>query len=181
MCEFSLVQRAVVYSCLPALILSFQLQQAGAPTPVFVNVSWLRATLTSLNTCNAFTVCTVPVVPNLRDRLSCSYACPGQFYCGFTSHIIVPISVKWRGKYRGRWRKCWTDNIKEWTCLAKPELLKMAYRRKGWKGISAELSIRSPHWRPSRPRADWTEVYEEDFTSIQQMLLYHPSYPYSSY
>ena len=39
---------------------------------------------------------------------------------------------------RGLQTKYWTDNVKEWTYLLKPELLKIALRRKDWKRISAE-------------------------------------------
>ena len=37
------------------------------------------------------------------------------------------------GQHRGRQRKCWMDNVKEWTNLPMPELLTMAFHRKGWK------------------------------------------------
>ena len=40
--------------------------------------------------------------------------------------------------------KRWMDNIKEWTSLPMPELLTMASCRKGWKKISAELSVIFP-------------------------------------
>ena len=48
------------------------------------------------------------------------------------------------GRRYGRQRKCWMDNIKEWTSLPMPELLTGAYCRKDWKRISAELSLMSP-------------------------------------
>ena len=48
------------------------------------------------------------------------------------------------GRRRGRQRKCWLDNVKEWTPLPMPELLTMASRRKDWKRISAESSVMSP-------------------------------------
>ena len=41
-------------------------------------------------------------------------------------------------RLRGRHRKCWMDNMKEWTSLPMPELLTMAFRRKDWNRISAE-------------------------------------------
>ena len=46
------------------------------------------------------------------------------------------------GRRRGRQRKCWMDNIEEWTSLPKPELLTRASCRKDWKRISAESSLR---------------------------------------
>ena len=45
------------------------------------------------------------------------------------------------GRRRGPQRKCWMDNIKEWTFLPMPELLTRAFCR---KGISAKLSLMSP-------------------------------------
>ena len=57
---------------------------------------------------------------------------------------------------RGRQRKCWTDNIKDWTSLPMPELLTMASCRKKWKRTSAEsflMFLRGP----DRSR-DWTEL-----------------------
>ena len=52
------------------------------------------------------------------------------------------------GRRRGRQRKCWMDNIKEWTYLSKPELLTRASCRKVWKRISVESSLKSPHQDP---------------------------------
>ena len=48
------------------------------------------------------------------------------------------------GRRRGRQRKRWMDNIKEWTYLPMPELLTKASCRKDWKTISAESSLMSP-------------------------------------
>ena len=55
------------------------------------------------------------------------------------------------GRRRGRQRKCWMDNIKEWTSLPIPELLTRTSYRKDWKRISAGSP---PHVlrRPSRSR-----------------------------
>ena len=53
------------------------------------------------------------------------------------------------GRRRGRHKKCWKENIKEWTSLPMPELLTRASCKKDWKRISAE-------W-PNRSR-DWTEL-----------------------
>ena len=53
-------------------------------------------------------------------------------------------------------RKCWMDNIKEWTSLPTPDLFTRASCRKHWKRISAESSLMSPR-RPSWSR-DWTEL-----------------------
>ena len=57
---------------------------------------------------------------------------------------------------RGRKRKCWIENVKEWTYLIMSELLTLAPCRKDWKRISAESSPMSPR-RPNRSR-DWTDL-----------------------
>ena len=60
------------------------------------------------------------------------------------------------GRRHGRQRKCWMDNIKEWTSLLMPELLLTASCKKDWKRSSAESSLRSPR-RHSRSWG-WTEL-----------------------
>ena len=45
-------------------------------------------------------------------------------------------------KRRGQQKKCCMGKIKEWASLPMPELLKMASRRKDWKRISAEASLK---------------------------------------
>ena len=74
-----------------------------------------------------------------------------------------------RGRRRGRQRKCWIGNIKEWTFLPMPELLTRAYCRKDWKRITAE----SP-WRPSRSR-DWVDspATEKLKTVYSQLVLFY--------
>ena len=37
------------------------------------------------------------------------------------------------GRRRGRQRKCWMDNVHEWTSLSMPEMFTMASRRKDMK------------------------------------------------
>ena len=57
------------------------------------------------------------------------------------------------------WRKCWTDNIKEWTSLPIPELLTTASCRNDWKRVSAESSFISPRWpNQSGTELNWTEL-----------------------
>ena len=48
------------------------------------------------------------------------------------------------GRRRGRQRKCWMDNIKEWTSLPMSILPTRASCRKDWKRISADSSFVSP-------------------------------------
>ena len=55
------------------------------------------------------------------------------------------------GTFEGGQRKCWTDNIEEWTSLPMPEVLTRASCRKDWKRISAELSLMFPR-RSNRSR-----------------------------
>ena len=61
------------------------------------------------------------------------------------------------GRRRGQQRKCWMDNIKEWTLLPMPELLTRASckqtKKKDWKRISAESSLMFP--RRSYQSRDW--------------------------
>ena len=47
------------------------------------------------------------------------------------------------GQRHGRQRKCWMDNIRDWTSLPIPELLTMTSCRQDWKKISAESSLMS--------------------------------------
>ena len=55
------------------------------------------------------------------------------------------------GRKQGRQRKSWTDNIKEWTSLTTPKLLRMATDREEWRRVAAKTSLKSP-LRPARPR-----------------------------
>ena len=60
------------------------------------------------------------------------------------------------GRCRGRQRKCWIDNFKEWTFLPMSELLTRVSCRKDWNRIPAESSLTSPR-RPIWSR-DWTTL-----------------------
>ena len=55
------------------------------------------------------------------------------------------------GRRCGRQRKCWMDNIKEWTYLPMLELLTRTSCERDWKRISAESSLMSPR-RSNRSR-----------------------------
>ena len=69
-----------------------------------------------------------------------------------TSSPKPSLRVLWGVELRrGQQRKCWMDNIKEWTPLPMSELLTRAFCRKGWKMISAESFLMSPR-RPNRLR-----------------------------
>ena len=49
---------------------------------------------------------------------------------------------------RGRQRKCWMDNIKDWTQMNMAQLLKKANDRPGWRELSSAVSLMTPQ-RPS--------------------------------
>ena len=51
-----------------------------------------------------------------------------------------------RSKKRGRQKKRWEDNIKEWTGMGFGDSLRAAEDREGWKGIVATSSV-----MPRRP------------------------------
>ena len=53
------------------------------------------------------------------------------------------------GRRRGRQTKSWMDNIKEWTRLDSPTLLRQAEDRGTWRRVAATASLMSP-LRPSR-------------------------------
>ena len=61
------------------------------------------------------------------------------------------------GRRRGRQKKCWMDNVKDWTSLPMPVLLTMASCRKDRKRVSAESSVVSRR-QPSRSRG-WTDLH----------------------
>ena len=44
-------------------------------------------------------------------------------------------------KWRGRQKKRWEDNIKEWTGMGFGDSLRAAEEREGWKGIVAMSSV----------------------------------------
>ena len=48
------------------------------------------------------------------------------------------------GRRRGRQRKSWSDNVKEWTDLTMPELLTQTTDRPAWRRMSASSALKSP-------------------------------------
>ena len=63
------------------------------------------------------------------------------------------------GRRRGRQRKCWVDNMKEWTSLTMPKLFTNASCGKGWKRVSAESSLMSPRTTKSVKGLNWRQEY----------------------
>ena len=53
------------------------------------------------------------------------------------------------GRRRGRQAKCWLDNIKEWTRMDSPTLIRRAEDRAGWRRLMARSALMSP-LRPAR-------------------------------
>ena len=82
-----------------------------------------------------------PLLATVKGRKLAWYGC-------VTRHDILSKTILQGtlegGRRRGRQRKRWMGNIKEWTFLPMPELLTQASCRKDWKGISAESSLMSP-------------------------------------
>ena len=72
-----------------------------------------------------------------------------------TRHNTLPKTVLQGtlegGRKRGRQTKSWMDNIKEWTRMDSPALLRRAEDRDGWRRLTAMSSLMSPP-RPARPR-----------------------------
>lgn len=55
---------------------------------------------------------------------------------------------------RGRQRKSWMDNIKEWTSCSFQTLLRTAEDREHWRSLTAQASTMTP-LRPPRPWDEW--------------------------
>ena len=70
---------------------------------------------------------------------------------------ILQWTVKWVIK-RGRQKKRWGDNIKEWTGMGFGDSVRAAEDRDGWKGIVATSSV--VPGRPPKLR-DWDEMRDE--------------------
>lgn len=70
-----------------------------------------------------------------------------------TRHNTLPKTVLQGtlegGRRRGRQLKCWMDNIKEWTQMDSPTLIRRAEDRAGWRRLVLDSSLMSPQ----RPRA----------------------------
>lgn len=74
-----------------------------------------------------------------------------------TRHNTLPKTVLQGtvegGRRRGRQPKCWMDNIKEWTRLDSPTLIRKAEDRAEWRQLAAKSSLMSP----PRPYGQETE------------------------
>ena len=72
---------------------------------------------------------------------------------------ILPGTVK-GARRRGRQKKRWEDNIKEWTRMGFGDSMTAAEDKEGWKGIVATSSVVPP--RPPWLR-DWDGRWDEHF------------------
>ena len=61
----------------------------------------------------------------------------------FLSKTILQGTVE-GNRRRGRHRKTWLDNIKEWTCLYPATLLRMTKDRIVWSSLTAQVSDMAP-------------------------------------
>ena len=94
-----------------------------------------------------------------QDQLPCGSAGTSSGNCQETETCTVWVYHTLRQPLQNHpsgQRKCWMDNIKEWTSLTMPELPTTVSCRKDLKRISAELSVMSSR-RPNRSW-DWTEL-----------------------
>ena len=85
---------------------------------------------------------------------TCTYVCKIYIHVKFTYVCKRAGTVK-GARRRGRQKKRWEDNIKEWTGMGFGDSLRAAEDREGWKGIVATSSV-VPR-RPPRLR-DWDEM-----------------------
>ena len=60
--------------------------------------------------------------------------------CNGLSKTILQGTLE-GSRRRGRQRKSWTDNVKDWTGLTMPVLLARAQDRPGWRALSREVAL----------------------------------------
>ena len=98
--------------------------------------------------------------PGVQDDLLTMVKKRKLRWCGHISRssgmakTILQATVKW-ARRRGRQKKRWEDNIKEWTGMGFGDSLRAAEDREGWNGIVATSSV-VPR-RPPRLR-DWDKM-----------------------
>ena len=63
---------------------------------------------------------------------------------------------------RGRQRKSWSDNVKEWTGMTMPDILTQVADRPTWRNTSASSALRSPDEYPSQGTDDDDDDDEDD-------------------
>ena len=81
-----------------------------------------------------------PLLATIKRR---KFAWFGHATCNDSLSITILQGILEGGRRRGRQRKYWMDNIKEWTSLPMPELLTRASSRKDWNRTSVESSLMS--------------------------------------
>ena len=73
---------------------------------------------------------------NRRKKLGLSWF--GHVCCHDTLPKIISVDGR---RHRGRPRKSWKENIKEWTGQSMSSLLRVAEDRRRWAAITAEASV----------------------------------------
>ena len=76
-----------------------------------------------------------------------------QWFGHVTRHNTLPKTILQGtlegGRKRGRQQKSWFDNIKEWTRMDSPTLLKTAENRACWRQLARTSSLMSPPTTPA--------------------------------
>ena len=71
-----------------------------------------------------------------------------QWYGHVTRHSTMATTILQGtlegGRRRGRPRKSWSDNVREWSGMDTPTLVREAENRHGWRKLSTEASRHSP-------------------------------------
>ena len=80
-----------------------------------------------------------------------------NFQLGISQDFYCAMPFQGDGQCRGQQRKCWMDNIKHWTSLPMPELLKRASCKKTERG-SLQNCPSCPTTTKSVKGLNWTEL-----------------------
>ena len=151
----SLVTSILLYGCetwtLPPdsekRIQTFESKCLGKPLRTFYfqhkTNDWVRSKVNSL-----VSVSTEPLLATVKRRKLAWFGHVTRH--NSLSKTILQGTLE-GGRCCGRQRKCWKDDVKEWTSLPMPELLTMASSRKDWMRIFAESSV-MPSRQPDRSR-----------------------------
>ena len=101
------------------------------------------------NKTNEFVRSKVNFMAGEQEPLQASSHCKMEKDVSWYGHIIrhdslgkTILQCTLKGeRRRARQQKCWSDNIKDWTSLTMPELLRVASNRDEWKGIGLMMSV----------------------------------------
>ena len=77
------------------------------------------------------------------------------------------------GRKRGRQAKSWLDNIKEWTRMDTPTLIRKAEDRASWRRLAHSASLMSP-LRPQRPGHNLVQIICKTSSAFHaQLIMYY--------